>query len=128
MEESSVHTTSKALLALALAAALAACADDGAVTGLRENPGAPAGTPSAGGVTGEHVVRGRVVGVDSAQGGEGYVPIAGARLRVVLLSREAAPPGVDSSTVSTTRTEVGVTTSDAEGRFALAGVPSGYFA
>jgi len=122
-----VNGSSRALVVAIIAAATAACAGADGSTGLKEGGDAAGVRPSAGGVTGEHVIRGRIVGVDSAQGGEGYVAVAGATVRVVLLTRESAP-GVDSSTVSPTRAEVGVASSDAEGRFTLAGVPAGYYA
>jgi len=124
---STVRERRGALLAIVIAATVAgalACNDT-------SGPLAPASTSggqqakNAAPITGDYVVRGTVLGVDSAGGGPWSAhPLAGVVLTVSQVSR---PPGVDSSTTPPTVTTIGTVTSGADGGFELGNVPYGYF-
>ena len=112
------------LVATVLAASgLAACSD----------ASAPAATPAAKQRTtspplsGDAVLRGQVLGVDSANGGPWHTsPIGGATVTAIHVWKDPAA-GPDTARTPAILTAIGTTTADANGVFELRNVPTGYF-
>jgi hypothetical protein len=109
---------------LAAAGALAACGDASA-------PGPVAGGQSqrttSPPLTGDAVLRGQVLGVDSANGGPWHTtPIGGATVTAIHVWKDPAA-GPDTSRTPAILTTIGTATADADGVFELRNVPTGYF-
>jgi hypothetical protein len=111
------------VVALLAASALAACSDTSA----------PAATPAvkqrttSPPLSGDAVLRGQVLGVDSANGGPWHTsPIGGATVTAIHVWKDPAA-GPDTARTPAILTTIGTTTADANGLFELRNVPTGYF-
>ena len=119
-------TTRRATLVAGLLAvsALAACSESSApaaaVTGQQQRTTSPP-------LTGDAVLRGQVLGVDSANGGPWHTsPIGRATVTAIHVWKDPAA-GPDTARTPATLTTIGTATADADGVFELRNVPTGYF-
>lgn len=118
-------TARRAMLVAGLlaASALAACSDASAPAAA---PAAKQRTTSPP-LTGDAVLRGQVLGVDSANGGPWHAsPIGGATVTAIHVWKDPAA-GPDTARTPAILTTIGTATADADGVFELRGVPTGYF-
>ena len=122
---SSAHRRALLVAGLLAASLLAACGDasapaPAAVVGSQRSRTAPP-------TSGDAVLRGQVLGVDSANGGPWHTsPIGGATVTAIHVWKDPAA-GPDTSRTPAILTTIGTATADADGSFELRGVPSGYF-
>jgi len=73
------------------------------------------------------VLRGQVLGVDSANGGPWHTsPIGGATVTAIHVWKDPAA-GPDTARTPAVLTTIGTATADADGVFELRDVPTGYF-
>ena len=112
------------LVAAVLAASgLAACSDasaPAAAPALKQRTTSPP-------LSGDAVLRGQVLGVDSANGGPWHtIPIGGATITAIHVWKDPAA-GPDTARTPAILTTIGTTTADANGLFELRSVPTGYF-
>ena len=78
-------------------------------------------------LSGDAVLRGQVLGVDSANGGPWHAsPIGGATVTAIHVWKDPAA-GPDTSRAPAILTTIGTATADVAGTFELKGVPTGYF-
>lgn len=121
-------TRHRALLAAGLlaAAALTACGDASAPLPSEARGGQRSKTASPP-TSGDAVVRGQVLGVDSANGQPWHAhPLGGAKVTAIHVWKDPAA-GPDTSRAPAVLTTIGTTTTGGDGSFELRGVPSGYF-
>jgi hypothetical protein len=119
----------RALVVAALAAAgailggVAACGDASSPAAVPASKQRAASPP----LTGDAVLRGQVLGVDSANGGPWHTsPIGGATVTAIHVWKDPAA-GPDTSRTPAVLTTIGTATADADGVFELRNVPTGYF-